>query len=379
MASIYQYALADGSRRYGVRWWDHGGRQHFRLAGNRRKDALTLKHDIERRLRMGPLFDEPTETFGRFLEGWLDRHGQRVRATTIRRYREVLPHLVPLAECELDRLRPADVEDLILAIGRVAPRQAELALRIVKMTIRDARRRGQRADEGLLSIKPPRREAREIHFLNWSEVEHLASFTPEPYNRLVMIAALTGLRQGELFGLRERDLDLPARVARVTTASRDGQAVRLKTSASRRGVYLCETAALLLEVQLAERPATRAGLVFTAPEGGAIRKDNFMARVYRPAVRRASLVPLRFHDLRHTYAALMVAAGSHPKLLQAQMGHSSITVTLDFYGHLYPEMIAPVAAALDRLVQPEGPEGASRYVQSLCNGTEGAGLESAAL
>ena len=108
--------------------------------------------------------------------------------------------------------------------------------------------------------------------------------------------------------------------------------------------------------------------MFTAPEGGAIRKDNFMARVYRPAVRRAGLAPLRFHDLRHTYAALMVAAGAHPKLLQAQMGHSSITVTLDLYGHLYPEMIAPVAAALDCLIQPAGPDGESRYVQSLCNG-----------
>ena len=86
-----------------------------------------------------------------------------------------------------------------------------------------------------------------------------------------------------------------------------------------------------------------------------------MARIYRPAVRRAGLAPLRFHDLRHTYAALMVAAGSHPKLLQAQMGHASITVTLDLFGHLYPEMAAPIAAALDRLVHPDGPEGASRY------------------
>lgn len=61
-----------------------------------------------------------------------------------------------------------------------------------------------------------------------------------------------------------------------------------------------------------------------------------MARVYRPAVKRAELAPLRFHDLRHTYAALMVAAGAHAKLLQAQMGHSSITVTLDLYGHYLP-------------------------------------------
>jgi hypothetical protein len=87
MASIYQYTLADGSRRYGVRWRDHGGRQHFRLAGSRRKDALTLKHDIERRLRMGPLFDEPTETFAFSKGGWsgtASACGQRPFAATAR-------------------------------------------------------------------------------------------------------------------------------------------------------------------------------------------------------------------------------------------------------------------------------------------------------
>ena len=75
-----------------------------------------------------------------------------------------------------------------------------------------------------------------------------------------------------------------------------------------------------------------------------------MARVFRPAVRRAQLAPLRFHDLRHTYAALMVAAGAHPKLLQAQLGHTSINVTLNTYGHLFPDAFADVGTALDRLV-----------------------------
>ncbi len=61
--------------------------------------------------------------------------------------------------------------------------------------------------------------------------------------------------------------------------------------------------------------------------------------------------PVRFHDLRHTYAALMVAAGAHPKYLQAQMGHSSIRVSLDLYGHLFPDANRSVLAELDRLVE----------------------------
>jgi integrase len=84
--------------------------------------------------------------------------------------------------------------------------------------------------------------------------------------------------------------------------------------------------------------------------------DNFRHRIFAPAVRRSGVGPVRFHDLRHTYAALMVAAGAHPKYLQAQMGHSSIRVTLDLYGHLFPDANRSVLAELDRLIEREPPE-----------------------
>jgi integrase len=107
--------------------------------------------------------------------------------------------------------------------------------------------------------------------------------------------------------------------------------------------------------QFLARTPNELGLVFPTPGGTVWRKDNFMARVFRPAVRRAGLAPLRFHDLRHTYAALMIAAGAHPKLLQAQLGHTSINVTLNTYGHL-PDAFADAGEALDRLVHGERAE-----------------------
>jgi integrase len=107
----------------------------------------------------------------------------------------------------------------------------------------------------------------------------------------------------------------------------------------------------VLREQLLARAPNELGLAFPTPRGTVWRKDNFMARVFRPAVRRANLAPLRFHDLRHTYAALMIAAGAHPKLLQAQLGHTSINVTLNTYGHLFPDAFTDVGEALDRLVR----------------------------
>ena len=134
----------------------------------------------------------------------------------------------------------------------------------------------------------------------------------------------------------------------------------MKTRASRRRVDLSATAvarpASPAARAQAERPRPRLPLA-----AGAIQNDdNFRHRVFRPAVRRTKLTGFRFHDLRHTYAALMVAAGAHPKYLQAQMGHSSIRVTLDLYGHLFPDANRGVLDALDELTAPSTPHRQTR-------------------
>jgi integrase len=90
--------------------------------------------------------------------------------------------------------------------------------------------------------------------------------------------------------------------------------------------------------------------VFTTPRGLPIRHDLFRVRHFRPAVRRAlpeRLWGLRFHDLRHTAASLAIATGAHPKMIQEMLGHSSITITLDRYGHLFPSAHEALASALD--------------------------------
>jgi len=133
----------------------------------------------------------------------------------------------------------------------------------------------------------------------------------------------------------------------------------VKTRASRRRVDLSSTAAHVLRRQLLARKPNDRGLVFASPRGELLNDDNFRHRVFRLAVRRTGLTGFRFHDLRHTYAALMVAAGAHLKYLQAQMGHSSIRVTLDLYGHLFPDANRGVLESLDALTSPSTPHRAN--------------------
>jgi integrase len=109
--------------------------------------------------------------------------------------------------------------------------------------------------------------------------------------------------------------------------------------------FLCEE----LGAHLAGQPHERAELVFAAPKGGPLRHSDFIKRKFRPAVTAAGLDPtLRFHDLRHTCASLLIREGASVKAVQKTLGHKSATVTLDRYGHLFPDELESVADRLDR-------------------------------
>jgi len=354
MAHVELYRLQDGSKRYRVRWSAVGGVARSRTFVLK-KDADRFALEQQRRASLGALYQAPPETLEEFLAGWLERYALRVRPSTRDRTRDLIKHLDAFRAVPLDEIRPSAVEDHITALAKRAPRQAELTLRVLRQVLANAKERGHLVDEAVFRVKAPRREPREMRFLDWDEVEELAANTVAPYGNVVMLAALTGLRQGELFALRDRNLDLESKTVTVENGTYAGELVPVKTRASRRRVDLSATAVRVLRRQLLARKPNELGLVFPSPRGEILNDDNFRHRAFRPAVRRTKLTGFRFHDLRHTYAALMVAAGAHPKYLQAQMGHSSIRVTLDLYGHLFPDANRGVLDALDALTAPSKP------------------------
>jgi integrase len=103
-----------------------------------------------------------------------------------------------------------------------------------------------------------------------------------------------------------------------------------------------------LAAYLASRRRDHDAFVFTSPMGRPLRHHNFYQRLFRPALARAGLPErVRFHDLRHTCASLLIAQGAHPKAIQVHLGHSSIQVTMDRYGHLFPDALEHLADRLD--------------------------------
>jgi integrase len=189
-------------------------------------------------------------------------------------------------------------------------------------------------------------------FLDAAEVERLADAIDTRYRVLVLAAAYTGARASELAALRVKRLNLLRGTMEVveSVTEVDGKQVWGATKTyEARTVRLPRFLVEELAAYLADRPHGHDDLVFTSPEGGPLRQTTFMSRVFRPAVEAAGLPDgLRFHDLRHTAASLMIASGASVKAVQRTLGHATAAMTLDRYGHLYPDELESLADRLDQ-------------------------------
>ena len=235
---------------------------------------------------------------------------------------------------------------------------------LLKAMLRDAQQRGHRIDPAALTLAPPSYDEREPVYLTPQHLEALASWSTEP--RLILFAGLSGLRQGECFALRDTDTHPEEGYVLVSRGAYEGQPTRTK-SRKRRRVHLCTEAVQVLREQLlARRPGV--SLVFPSPGGGIWHSHNFMERVFRKAAVRSGLgerdqdghyTGVTFHDLRHTFASLMIAAGANPLQIAEALGHTDrngqpdATLVWRRYGRSLPGSSKQAAAALGRYLTAE--------------------------
>jgi integrase len=172
------------------------------------------------------------------------------------------------------------------------------------------------------------------------------------YFAFFIVALRTGLRLGELIGLEWEDINFPGRFLEVRRSRVGGRVTCTKSTNRRRVDRSLKTAeALRAHRAVAKSQALKAGrplapTVFSTPEGTALDGDNFRSRVFYPLLESAKLRETRFHDLRHSFASMLIQNGEPLTYVKEQMGHSSIQVTVDVYGHLVP---SANRAAVDKL------------------------------
>jgi integrase len=178
---------------------------------------------------------------------------------------------------------------------------------------------------------------REQRVLNSEEIGRLLDAAPPRYRTLIATAVLTGLRQSELLGLRWRDIDFEDQLVRVRSAlDRQGSDVPPKTQHAVRDVILIPALAASLRQHREQSVFDGPGdYVFSSRVGTPLHWRNVARRALKPALAKAGIEPLRWHDLRHTFASLLISGGANVVFTSRQLGHGSSDITLRVYSHLF--------------------------------------------
>lgn len=168
----------------------------------------------------------------------------------------------------------------------------------------------------------------------------------------LVCAATTGMRLGELLALRWGDVDWASRRLWVRrSVTRNGTIQEPKTRRSVRAVAIAPTLAYELREHRMRSPfKSDDALIFCTAKGTTLSGVNLVRREFKPALKRAGLPSIRIHDLRHSFASLLIAQGEHPKLISEQLGHASVKITMDRYGHLMDQSYGDASARLDAVL-----------------------------
>jgi integrase len=349
MASYSVAKRPDGRWRARYRGPDHKERsRHF----DRKVDAERWARAEVARIDRGDWTDPARGrlTVGEYSQEWL-KGKVRIRPSTRLMYDVVLRNQVlpTWAHTRLDAVRHEDISLWIARLHRdglsaARTRHAWVVLsQVLELAVRSRRIPNNQAKGVELPALPSKSERDKTRFLNEREVWALAEAAGD-HALSVLVLAWCGLRFGELAALRCGSLDLEKRELRVsgTLSEHGGKLVEgpPKTESSIRTVpvpaWLCDELATLTS---GRGPDT---YLFTASKGGPLRSGNWRYRAFDPAVKKAGLASqqrgdmLRPHDLRHTCASLHIRHGTPPKVLSTMLGHASVAITLDRYGHLYP-------------------------------------------
>ena len=347
-----------------------GKPRRWRASGaTRREVAEALARAIEARQR-DALIVGPQAKLEEYLTWWLrDVAAPRLRQRTLHEYEGLVRrHAYPtLGALPLGKVTPQHLASLyaaLLAQG-LAPRTVQYLHAVLHRALQDALRQGLVARNVADLVDAPRARPPEIRPLDVDAARGLlAAVAGTPADALVTLALLTGLRQGELLGLRWADLDLEGgwlHLSRTLSWVRGvgPTYVPTKSRASQRPVHLVAPAVAALkrhrarqaEARLAAGAAWRdEDLVFASRSGGPLEASNMTRTWWRPALAAAGLGHVRFHDLRHSCASLLFGLGYSAKVVQDVLGHGSIGVTADTYGHLAQGIHAEALESLGELL-----------------------------
>ena len=306
-----------------------------------------------------------------FLDMWLERIAKpRIRAQTYKGYEvNVRVHLKPaLGRLPISAVRPQDVQDLIDAKVKegLAPKTVRYMHGVLRNAFNHAVRWDYMARNPAELVDGPRVEQHEIQPFTREEAHRfLEAIKGDRLEALYTVALTMGLRQGEALGLRWRDVDLEMGYIRINRqlqrVEHKYELVELKTKRSQRAIAVPTALVGSLqkhqERQERERDAAArrwhdTDLVFARPDGYPL-SGSVVTHRFQERLDAAGLPKRRFHDLRHSCATLLLAQGISPRVVMDVLGHSQISLTMNTYAHVLPEMRREAASRMNELFEAD--------------------------
>ncbi|MBM4463461.1 MAG: site-specific integrase [Chloroflexi bacterium] len=342
-------------------------RRHFETVHGRKGDAQKRLNELLVSLEKGIPVPSGRLTVAEHLHNWLEGYVKtNCSLRTLDGYQSIIEtHLVPsLGHIQLKHLHPQTIQSYYgQACERSSPRTVAKHHRLLSQALKYAVRQGYLGRNPCELVDPPSWKGKPMRTLIQAEVKVLLEAAEGSYYYPVIYTALsTGLRQAELLGLRWRDVDLDMLSLSVSQVlyKRRGicQFKEPKTTHSRRRVAMTPKLSLFLGGYRTEREAIcrRLGkelglddLVFPSILGKPL-DPCVLTHNFTRIVRKAGLENVRFHDLRHTFASLMLQRGAKPKVISEALGHSSVAFTMDVYSHIIEGMQADAMALLDEVL-----------------------------
>jgi integrase len=323
-----------------------------------KSDAAHWLSAVETDLLRGTYAARSTDselTVGEWVDIWHREHSLHKRPGTLARDRAAIRnHIKPaLGSVKLERLRPADVQRFVAHLAdSLGPGTTHSVYGVFRSAL------GAAVDNELLlrsparGIKLPPIPKTDVRVLRPDELQGLAAATPAQWRPMIYVAGVCGLRFAEIAGLRVGRLDLLRRQLHVgETAPQIGpDRAEPKSSAGRRAVPMPRFLATALSAHLRARgldASDEDALVFTAARGGRLYAGNWHGDVWKPARTAVGFESLRFHDLRHSAVPLWIEMGANLLQVSRWLGHSSVQITADVYGHMFTETNDAVMARLD--------------------------------
>ncbi|MEV4414989.1 tyrosine-type recombinase/integrase [Catellatospora sp. NPDC049609] len=352
--------------------WIDGKRRRKYVYATSEAEAIKKRDELRRALQLGMNLAATPRTIAEWLGEWLaekERDGS-TKPTTIARYRQVIEgHLIPhLGRIKLDKLAPRDVQRMVAQLrDKMAAASVVKIHAVLRVALADALRLDLIERNAAKAAKLPKLGRTERRALTPAEARKLLTkVSGDRLEAFFVLALTTGLRRGELLGLRWIDVETDEKVlfVRQTLQRVSGQLriVSPKTHRSARPVPLarlaCDALVRHREVQDREMAVVGelwrdSGLVFANTLGGPMEPRNVNRR-FEQARKAAGLEWLRLHDLRHAFATFLLHDGQELRTVMDLLGHSTIRLTADTYGHVLPAKARDAADGIDRVMGEEG-------------------------